>query len=342
MRSAHLLALAAAIAAAGTACGGDNGGNGPSNDPPVANFGEPTCTLLSCTFTDASTDDGTIASRSWAFENGTPATSTEATQAVTFSAAGTHTVTLTVTDNEGASDDFSREVTVSTTAPANQPPVADFNAACSSQNCDFTNSSTDADGSITTFAWDFGEPASADNTSAEEDPSHAYAAPGDFTVTLTVTDDDGATTSVTKTINVAPPATLTCGTDPNCDLTLSAAAKVTVTLISEDCEVSGNTFKVVITSPGEAPVEETLFTDGCNEPTGVPIDLQTSATFVAGTTIQAQVISGGGTLVSPPALRLTPESAYPSWTLEFDDGVFADPGGPDFNDLKLTIVATPQ
>ena len=55
-------------------------------------------------------------------------------------------------------------------------------------------------------------------------------------------------------------------------------------------------------------------------------------------------MSGGGTLALPPALRLQDGSAYPSWTLEFDDGAIGpdvDPNEPDFNDLVITIVAHP-
>ena len=74
MRSFHLLALAA-LAAAGTACGGGDG-NGPDNQSPTATFTAPACVQgTACTFTDGSTDsDGSISSRAWTFENGTPAT----------------------------------------------------------------------------------------------------------------------------------------------------------------------------------------------------------------------------------------------------------------------------
>ena len=109
MRSFHRNLSFVALSLVVAACGDDNGG-GPDNTAPTANFAAPTCDFatLTCTFTDASTDgDGSIASRAWTFENGTPATSTEATQEVVFSAAGPNTVTLTVTDNEGATDDFS-------------------------------------------------------------------------------------------------------------------------------------------------------------------------------------------------------------------------------------------
>ncbi len=345
MRSFHVYALAAAMSAATAACGGDDG-NGPDNVAPTASFTAPTCTVgVACTFTDASTDsDGSIASRAWTFQDGTPATSTTATQAVTFASAGSKNVTLTVTDNEGADASVTHQVTVS--PPGNQAPVAGFTATCSGQVCDFTNTSSDPDGTITTNAWDFGEPSSgANNTASTEDASHTYAAPGVYTVRVTVTDDDGVTSTTTNDVLVEPPATLTCGSAPDCELELDAAAKVTVTLVSSDCELSGNTFKVTITAPGQAPVEETLFTDGCNTADGTSFQLQSDATFVAGTTITAQVISGGGTLALEPELRLQAGSAYPSWTLEFDDGLIGpdvDPNEPDFNDLIISIVATPQ
>jgi PKD repeat protein len=88
------------------------GGTGGGNIPPTANFNF-TTSALTATFTDASTDsDGTIASRSWAFGDGTTSTATNPSK--TYGAAGTYTVTLTVTDNGGATNNTSRSVTVST------------------------------------------------------------------------------------------------------------------------------------------------------------------------------------------------------------------------------------
>jgi PKD repeat protein len=340
MRSLHLLALVSAAAVFGTACGDDGGGNGPDNVAPTATFTAPACQVgTACTFTDASTDsDGNIASRTWEFENGTPATSTQATQAVTFSADGAQTVRLTVTDNEGATDDFSLDVNVTAAPGGNQPPVASFTAVCTSQDCDFTSTSTD-DGTIASYLWDFGD---GSPTSTEQNPSHTYDVDALTTVTvrLTVTDDEGATATTTNDVTPAPPASLTCGTTPDCELELEADARVTVTLVSSDCELSGNTFKVFISAPGGGtPVEETLFTDGCNTPDNTQYQLQTNAVFAAGTTIQAQVISGGTILELPPAIRVT--GTYPTWTLEFDDGAQSEPPEPDFNDLVLTIQALP-
>jgi len=80
------------------------------NPPPVANFTS-SVSGLTVNFTDTSTDsNGTIASRSWNFGDG--ATSTAANPSKTYTAAGTYTVALTVTDNGGASNTVGRSVTV--------------------------------------------------------------------------------------------------------------------------------------------------------------------------------------------------------------------------------------
>jgi hypothetical protein len=98
-----------------------------------------------------------------------------------------------------------------------------------------------------------------------------------------------------------------------------------------------------------APVDTTLFTDGCNTPEGTSFELGGAGTvFTSGTTIVPEVISGSQSLSFTPTLRLQAGSAYPTWILEFDDGEGcgdADPtcGGdePDFDDLVITIQATP-
>ena len=324
----------AALSLVAAACGDDDD-NGPSNESPTANFEPPACTDLVCTFTDSSTDpDGEIDSWSWTFESGTPAASTEEVQEVTFPQPGTYTVGLTVTDNEGATDDFTREVTVGA-APGN--PIAAFTVECSSLECTFTDGSTDADGTIASWAWDFGEPTSPDNTSEEQSPTHTYSFSEltEVTVTLTVTDDDGNTGMTTQSFTVSPPAGLTCD-GVECSLTLDTDASVTVTLTSADCEASGNTF-VILT-----PVLDTLFTDGCNIPEpGTPdatFELDGGTVFTAGTEITAEVISGLPDQDNPPTVRVL--GVFPTWTLEFDDGR-GGVGEPDFNDLVITVTANP-
>lgn len=342
MRSLHLIALAAAIAAAGAACGGDgNGGGGPSNQNPTADFTS-ACTLLACTFTDASTDgDGTIASRSWTFgEAGSGSnTSTEQNPGHTYGAAGTYNVVLTVTDNEGGTDDVTKQVVVTTTPPVNQPPVAAFTVTCLSLDCSFdASTSTDPEGGITTYAWTFSDGGQATGVTA----THSFVETGLTTVsaTLTVTDNAGASDDVSQDFTVAPPAICEGGA---CDLTLAADATVRITLSNENCNASGNTLRIL------APVDTTLFDDGCHTPVGTFFDLvgPAGAVFTAGTTIEPEVISGSDDLGFTPTLRLKAGTAYPTWVLEFDDGEACPPNQPtcvepDFDDLEITITATPQ
>ncbi|MGW8356872.1 lamin tail domain-containing protein [Streptomyces wedmorensis] len=85
-------------------------GGGGANQQPTASYTH-SCTALTCTFTDGSTDsDGTIVSRSWNFGNGQTSTATNPT--VTYASAGTYPVSLTVTDNGGATHTTTQNVTV--------------------------------------------------------------------------------------------------------------------------------------------------------------------------------------------------------------------------------------
>ena len=74
--------------------------------------------------------------------------------------------------------------------PANQAPTASFVESCTDLTCDFDGTgSTDPDGSIGDYAWDFGD----GDTGSGAEPTHVYDEPGTYLVTLTVTDNDDAT-----------------------------------------------------------------------------------------------------------------------------------------------------
>jgi LPXTG-motif cell wall-anchored protein len=94
--------------------------------------------------------------------------------------------------------------------PANQAPLAAVTATNTGATFTFSAAgSTDSDGRIAGYRWDFGDGATAEGA----DVTHEYAAAGTYTVTLTVTDDDGASTTATREVVV--PATDQGGpTDP--------------------------------------------------------------------------------------------------------------------------------
>ncbi len=168
-----------------------------ANQPPVASFTF-SCSALACAFTSTSSDpDGTIGAFSWAFGDGV--TSTVQNPSHTYAAGGTRTVTLTVTDNQGAATSVSHSVTVTA---ANQPPTAAFSFSCSGLACTFTSTSSDPDGTIASYSWTFGD----GGVSAVQNPSRTYGASGNYTVTLIVTDNQGATSATSENVAVnAPP-----------------------------------------------------------------------------------------------------------------------------------------
>ncbi|MEA2054358.1 MAG: PKD domain-containing protein [Candidatus Thermoplasmatota archaeon] len=171
------------------------GGEGPAQ-PPVADF---TFTPANPTradfvhFNDKST--GSVTSWQWDFGDGH--TSNDRNPLHKYAATGTFDVTLTVSGPAGT-DTKIGHITVS-----NAKPVADFTYSplnpIDGQTVSFdASSSYDPDGSIASWSWDFGD----GNASDGQSTTHQYTTNKTYTVTLTVTDNDGMTTSTKKFVTV--------------------------------------------------------------------------------------------------------------------------------------------
>ncbi len=171
------------------------GAGGAVNVAPTASFTTSVDKLAVTVDGSGSTDpDGTIAGYAWNFGDGS--TGTGPTASHTYGSAGTYTITLTVTDNTGGSGGTATTSKTVTTA-TNTPPTAAFTSAVSDLLVSFDASgSADADGTVSSYDWNFGD----GSTGTGKTPNHTYPAAGGYQVKLTVTDNDGSTDSVTKTV----------------------------------------------------------------------------------------------------------------------------------------------
>ncbi len=149
----------------------------------------------------SSDPDGSIVFYSWTFGDGTSLSGVNPTHS--YNAAGTYTVTLTVTDSSGATATTTQQLPVGLIASftvTSPPPLLQDQAV----RFDGNGSSTSQGATITSYSWDFGD-GSALGTIAT--PSHAYSHYGSYTVMLTVTDSSGAqdTTAQTVVVQEHPP-----------------------------------------------------------------------------------------------------------------------------------------
>ena len=160
-------------------------------------------TLETVTFDSTSTDDdGTIASYAWDLDNDGNFNDGNASQAQrSFPLAGSYTVRLAVTDNDGGTDIATRTVDV-----GNQPPLASFDYSPTSPSTGdeltLTSTSTDPDGSIASYSWDLNGDGSFGD--AADALAHVtFPTAGNHTVRLRVTDSDGASTTTSQVIGIA-------------------------------------------------------------------------------------------------------------------------------------------
>ena len=150
----------------------------------------------------------------------------------------------------------------------NQAPSASFTFGCTELACGFDGSgSSDSDGSIASYAWNFGD----GNNGAGVSPSHTFGSGGTYSVTLLVTDNVGATGATSQNVTVGVPT-----------------PGISVTSITPSTMQAGSSINVTITGSGFAPGASVTFENGSGPaPT-------TSNIVVGNGTITATISSKGG------------------------------------------------
>jgi len=175
--------------------------------PPVADAGGPYSgdagSPVQFDGSGSSDPDGQVVSYAWDFGDGSTGSGQSPTH--TYGTAGTYTVSVTVTDSQNLTD-FAEAVATIADAGGQSPPVADAGGPYTgtvgvSMNFDGSRSS-DPDGDISSYAWDFGD----GNTGSGASAAHTYTSPGAYRVSLTVADSMGNTATASTTAQVDDPA----------------------------------------------------------------------------------------------------------------------------------------
>ncbi|MCB1217143.1 PQQ-binding-like beta-propeller repeat protein [bacterium] len=189
--------------------------NVPGNDSPTADLqADVTSGDLPLTVnfdaSNSSDPDGTVVLYEWDCDGdgSYEEYGSVSSNSFTYQLAGVFTVTLRVTDDAGAQDTDTIDITVN--VPGNTSPNADLSADVSSGDIPLTvnfnaSASNDPDGTIVLYEWDFDGDEIYDGYGDATGATHVYTSGGSYTAKLRVTDDDGAQDTDTFTVTATVP-----------------------------------------------------------------------------------------------------------------------------------------
>ncbi len=157
---------------------------------------------------DSDDPDGTIENYEVDFDDGETAEGTDILEKIThtYDEPGTYELTVSITDNSGATSSVSNTVTVKEKEKTNQKPTAKINLDPSEGKAPLKvtadgTGSADSDGKIERYVWEFG----GEETKTGAKVEHAFDSSGQYEITLTVVDDEGSQATVSQTTSVSSP-----------------------------------------------------------------------------------------------------------------------------------------
>ncbi|MBI4946675.1 MAG: PKD domain-containing protein, partial [Bacteroidetes bacterium] len=222
---------------------------------PIVDFTAPASCLGSATsFTDGTMvpSPDSIATWNWTFGDGN--TSALPNPSHTYSLSGTYNAILTVVSDSGCSEVMQHTVNI------NVIPVPGFTALhprCKGDSVFFNNTSNISSGSINAWNWDFGDSASGNNTSMQQNPVHTFSAPGGYYVKLMVVSNQGCKDSIQNNLNVFSNPICSLPSDISClRLWLSSDSGITVdgsNNVMQWNDISGNNNNFIQATPANRP-----------------------------------------------------------------------------------------
>jgi len=234
------------------------------NDAPIANAGaDQLAGINQMVLLDGSASkdaDGSITTFAWNFGDGQTATGVQTRHQ--FQKSGRYAVVLKVTDETNLANNSDADTMTVTVNAAPRAVITAKTQVCAGEQVSFSGAnSTDADGKISAYHWDFGNGNAADGAQA----THTYNKPGLFHVTLTV--DDGAPTANSKSdftaklfvnqppLAVAGPDRIVCpGTEVTFDASFSIDRDGQINaykwILGDGTEEDGKIIKHIYQKPG--------------------------------------------------------------------------------------------
>lgn len=250
----------------------------------------------------------------WDFGDGN--TSTAPNPSHLYASAGTYTVALTVTSDQGCTDSIQRSVTL-------RPiPVASFvgDSVCEGTPTTFTNSSSISSGSLS-YAWELGD----NSSSISSNPVHTYGQDGTYTVTLVATSTFGCSDTTTGTVEVYPTPEFSLMADSAVcfgDTNGAITATVTVGTSPYQYQLNSNPSQASGNFPNLGAGSYTvLVTDsnGCFAQNSISVG-QPSGAVVLGTLGQVGILCHGDLTGS---IEVAATGGTPSYVYSFDGGGFS-------------------